>query len=333
MPNDPGPPAQLIALDWGTSSLRAYLIGGAGDILDRRAEPWGIMQVPPGGFAACFDTITFPWRARWPLLPALAAGMIGSAQGWVEAPYCPCPAGPAELAAGLVPVAGANLWIVPGVVQGRAAADTGSARPDVMRGEETQIAGALALRPTLHTASRLVMPGTHCKWVDVADGRIVRFATYMTGEVFAVLRQHSILGRLAPADAPPPSPDSAAFLHGVDTARDAAAGVASLLFSARARVLTGWMPAADSLDYLSGLLIGDEMRSALHWPSGMAAETGLPLTIIGDPALAARYRNALARFGVAQVDVLEDTAPAGLWHIAAAAGLLGAAHPPSGIAG
>ncbi|HEX2941290.1 MAG TPA: 2-dehydro-3-deoxygalactonokinase, partial [Rhodopila sp.] len=275
MPDESGPQAQLIALDWGTSSLRAYLIGGSGRILDRRTEPWGIMQVPAGEFAARFDTITSSWRARWPRLPALAAGMIGSAQGWVEAPYCPCPAGPAELATRLVTVPNASLCIVPGVVQGGAGAV--DARPDVMRGEETQIAGALALRPMLHRESRLVMPGTHCKWVDIKDGRIARFTTYMTGEVFAVLRQHSILGRLAGADTPPATPDSPAFLRGVDAARDARNGVAPLLFSARALVLAGRMPASDSLDYLSGLLIGDELRNALQPWAGMAAEAGLKL--------------------------------------------------------
>ncbi|HEX2942861.1 MAG TPA: 2-dehydro-3-deoxygalactonokinase, partial [Rhodopila sp.] len=103
-----------------------------------------------------------------------------------------------------------------------------------------------------------------------------------------------------------------------------------LLFSARAFVLTGRMPASDSLDYLSGLLIGDELRSALQPGAGVAAEAGLKLTIIGDPALAARYRHALARFGLAEVETLDDTAPAGLWRIAEAAGLLRDSSAPTG---
>jgi 2-dehydro-3-deoxygalactonokinase len=324
MPTGSLPPASLIALDWGTSALRAYLLDAAGAVLDRRSGPWGIMQVPPDGFGARFDAITAEWRQRWPGLPAIAAGMIGSAQGWTEAPYCPLPAGAAELARRLAPVAGAGLVIVPGLMQGGGAGDThgGSAGfpaagdPDVMRGEETQIVGALDLRPALHRRARLVMPGTHCKWVEIAEGRIVRFATYMTGELFAVLRQHSILGRLARPDVPP---GDGAFLRGVEAARDAPGGATSRLFSARALVLTGHMRPEDSLDYLSGLLIGDEIRTAL----AQGGADNLPVTLIGEAALCGRYDAALKRFGVSVTDILDNTAPAGLWRIAARSGMLG----------
>lgn len=299
----PSAPA-LVALDWGTTSLRAWLLDGRGQVLAGNRAPLGIMQIEGGDFAGALAEVT----AGWPALPAIAAGMIGSAQGWAEAPYLACPASPDDLAGGLVPAPGARLLIVPGI---RRPGDL----PDVMRGEETQIAGALALRPELAARARLVLPGTHSKWARVADGRIGSFATFMTGELFAVLRDHSILGRTAA----PGGDGDAAFLRGVDAARDAG-GIAPLLFSARALALTGGITASEVLDYLSGLLIGDEIRSALAEPGPGPA----PL-LIGEPGLCARYARALARFGIAGAETIPDAAVAGLWRIAIAAGLVKAA--------
>ncbi len=286
----------LIALDWGTSSLRAWLLDGTGRAIERRAAPQGIMRIEPGGFPAAFDAIA----AGWGSLPAIAAGMVGSAQGWVEAPYVPCPAGPEDLARRLVAVEGRALHIVPGVIQHRPL-------PDVMRGEETQVAGALSLRPELAEGEHLVvLPGTHSKWARLVDGRIRAFATCMTGELFAVLRDHSILGRLAR----PGPPDEAAFLRGVSAAQ-AGTGIAPLLFSARSLVLAGEMRPEASLDYLSGLLIGEELRVA----------PGAPTLMIGEPGLCGRYRLAFAHLGMGAVPEIEDAAVAGLWRIAVAAGL------------
>ena len=292
----------LVALDWGTTSLRAWLLDGRGRVLDSARAPRGVMQVEHGDFAGALGDVT----AAWPSLPAIAAGMIGSAQGWVEAPYLPCPASPGELAGALVQAPGRQLWIVPGVLHR-------GDRPDVMRGEETEIAGALALRPELDADTRLVLPGTHSKWARVTAGRIASFSTYMTGELFAVLRDHSILGRAAAGSGPGGDGD-AAFLRGVDAAREAD-GIAPLLFSARALVLTGGIAPADALDYLSGLLISDELRSALAEPGGA------PL-LIGEPALCARYARALARFGVDGAEAIPNAAVAGLWCIASAAGIV-----------
>ena len=276
-------------------------------MLEPHRLPLGIMQVEGRDFAGAFARAAGDWRRRWPGLPAIAAGMIGSAQGWVEAPYVPCPAGMQELAAGLAPVPGAGLSIIPGVVQHGAA-------PNVMRGEETQIFGALGP----HGAGRFVLPGTHSKWVEIADGRIRRFETHMTGELFAVLRKHSILGRFVAEDAPAPPEEAAeeAFARGVAAIRDGAAGLSPVLFSARSLVLTGGLAPELSLDYLSGLLIGEELRCGLG-----DARDGLAL--VGDAALCERYRRALAAFGVTDVDVLGDTAAAGLWRVAEAAGMTG----------
>jgi 2-dehydro-3-deoxygalactonokinase len=300
---------RLVALDWGTSSLRAYLLGADGAVLDSARADEGIMQLAGGDFAGAFERIAGAWRRRWPGLPALAAGMIGSAQGWVEAPYLPCPAGAEDLATALTAVPGDALLVVPGVAQLAPV-------PNVMRGEEAQVFGALALRPELAGRGRLLLPGTHAKWVTVADGRITGFETYMTGELFAVLRSHSILGRFAPDGAPAPSAAAgdAAFLRGVAAAR-AGDGIAGLLFSARALVLTGGLAPGESLDYLSGLLIGDEIRAARPDPA-------TPLLLVGDPALCARYARALAAFGVTDAAEVAEATVTGLWRIACVAGLV-----------
>ncbi|MEJ1974977.1 MAG: 2-dehydro-3-deoxygalactonokinase [Acetobacteraceae bacterium] len=300
---------RLIGLDWGTTALRSFLLGDDGAILDSRALPLGIMHVSEGGFPAAFDRAAGDWRRQWPHLQAIAAGMVGSAQGWVPAPYRTCPTGPDELAAGLARTPDGALHIIPGVMQ------AGDA-PDVMRGEETQIAGALALMPALQRSARLVMPGTHSKWVRIAEGRIQGFTTYMTGELFAVLAGHSILGRPA-AEAAAGAGRATnwdAFSRGVAAVQATPRGLAPLLFSTRSLVLTGQLPAADSLDYLSGLLIGEELRSAL--------DEGDRPVLIGEPALCQRYRHAFTQFGLPDLDVVANGAAAGLWRVALQAGLV-----------
>jgi 2-dehydro-3-deoxygalactonokinase len=303
--NSPG----LIGLDWGTTALRAYLLGNDGRVLDSVTTEAGMMHIPDGRFDTAFRSAVGGWQTRWPALKTIASGMVGSRQGWVEAPYLPCPVGPDDLAKDLTPVPGGGLVIVPG------AAHFGSL-PNVMRGEETQIAGWLALHPGRTARARLVLPGTHSKWVEIEDGRIERFATYMTGELFAVLRSHSILGRLAPAAGPPEDEARAAFARGVEEVR-CGGHVAPLLFSARSLVLTGGLKAELSLEYLSGLLIGEELACAL--PTG-----GTELALIGDPALCQRYVQALALFGLREVSVMADAEAnaAGLWSIARCAGLV-----------
>ncbi len=307
--------ARLIALDWGTSSLRAFLLGDQGIVLEQRAAPLGVMHVPPGGFPDAFKQVAGDWRRAAPGLPAIASGMVGSTQGWREAPYCEGAAGPAQMAAGLLEIPledGGSVHIVPGI-------SIDGPRPEVMRGEETQIFGALALRPALRDGVRLLLPGTHSKWVDLSDGCIAGFQTFMTGELFAILRDHSILGRFAREGAARTLSDEAAFDDGVASARESKDGIAPLLFSARARVLLGALPGSASLDYLSGLLIGDELRCALAMSTPRIA-------MIGEAGLGARYRRALAGFGIYDVPEIDGAAPAGLWCIASEAGLIGTVH-------
>ena len=237
--------------------------------------------------------------------------MVGSAQGWREAPYAECPADAAALAAQLLrfeALPGVKLHIVPGV-------RLAGLRPDVMRGEEAQVIGLLAMQPALSARARLVMPGTHSKWVRVEAGRIVDFHTYMTGELFALLREHSILGRPA-REAGGGQASDEAFDRGVCAVRAAgAAGATALLFSARALVLGGQLRPADSLEYLSGLLVGEELRCALR-TTPRCRRCWSAMT-----ALCARYRRALALFDRASQTAGEGAAAAGLWQIARQAGL------------
>lgn len=304
--------AGLIALDWGTTSLRAYRLDDAGGIRDSRSRTWGVRQLPEGGFDAALARIT----EGWPGLPRLACGMLGSRGGWHEVPYLDLPADPAGIGAAVVRMVagdGRELFIVPGLRNRRHA--------DVMRGEETQLVGALAQRPELAARSTWVLPGTHSKWVSVRDGRVTDFCTMMTGELFAVLDRHSILASAEAAGAA----DPAAFLHGVIAARDAgAAGAFSRLFSARALMLDGTLAAGSVRDYLSGLLLGEELRSALA--SGRFAIDG-PLQLIGDAALCDRYRDAASCFGIAAVEPVVDAAAHGLWQVALRAGLAATRHP------
>jgi len=303
----------LIGIDWGTSSLRAYLLGPVALLLDSRSQPWGIQHTPDRDFARAYRLLLEDWLAQWPDLPAIASGMIGSRQGWREVPYADCPANASALAAGLVRIetgVGA-LHLIPGVRQ------VGE-RPNVLRGEETQVVGALALEPALEKQALLLLPGTHSKWVQVRDGALQAFSTYMTGELFAVLREHSILGR--PALEAGPVASTEAYRRGIQTARESGSGgIADRLFSVRSLVLCGELPAAHSLDYLSGLLIGEELRSAL---CGFVSSPVPTPVLLGEPALCARYREALALFGFDRVRSLDNPGVAGLWQVAQAAGLI-----------
>ena len=316
--------ARLIALDWGSSSLRAFLMGPGGMVLDQRSTGQGSSAMDGQGalYAAALANIAGDWmtaHAAAPL-PLVACGMVGSMHGWVQAPYLDCPTELGALAhAGVRLAAGgcAMLTIVPGL----------RCRPngqpyDVMRGEETQIAGVLAAQEGLAARSTVVLPGTHSKWARVAQGRVLDFATHMTGELFAVLRAHSMLGRLMPAEATPG--DVVAFGLGVAAARDGAAlGLAHQLFAVRTLGLMDELASAALPDYLSGLLIGAEVVAGLAWRAA-AGDADAPLAMTGEPALCARYAHALSILGGPAPALFPNTAPAGLWRIALAGGLIGA---------
>ncbi len=317
----------LIALDWGTSSLRGFLMDGAGRILAERSSPHGIQHLPqpgPAGFDAAFTALCGDWLSACRALPVVAGGMVGSAQGWVEAPYVPCPADArslADRAAWVDSADGTRILIAPGVLH-----DPADGAPDVMRGEEVQIAGALAENPDWAANACVAMPGTHSKWVRIADGRITGFATHMTGELFAVLKTHSLLGRLMPGpDAPPAraEDEAAAFTLGLDAARTSEPGaLPHQLFATRTLGLTRRLPPEALSHYLSGLLIGHELTASLAMMRRVWPDRAPPLLLIGDAGLCRRYAHALDHFGAPVAAQLGNTAPRGLFQFAAAAGLI-----------
>ena len=292
--------AALVGVDWGTTSLRAWTIGAAGQILEARHRDLGILRVPNGDFASAFAKSVGDWHALG--LPVLMSGMIGSRQGWIEAPYVPCPADLAGFGAHLVsPHSQERVWIVPGL-----SLKDGSRR-DVIRGEETQIAGAMGSGSGI-----VVLPGTHSKWVNVEAGRVIDFATFMTGELFDVLRRHSILGRLMTDG----SPNDDGFRLGVLAVRDGAGGLSGALFSVRALGLFGDVAPEALSDYLSGLLIGHELREALQrFPAPKAL-------VVGSASLTRRYCLALDLFDVRAEPHDENAAVKGLFQIARHAGLM-----------
>jgi 2-dehydro-3-deoxygalactonokinase len=269
--------ARLVAVDWGTSSLRGALLEPDGRVVEEQSHPRGILTIKHGGFTEVFETHFAEWM-RPPGTRCLISGMAGSKQGWVEAPYCACPAGLAEVRSKILEIEPGRISIVPGL------SDTHDGVPDVMRGEEVQIFGAVAL--TGLQDGLFVLPGTHNKWARVKKGMVTGFRTFMTGEFYAVLSQHSILARTIDTSAPL---DEAAFLQGV-TQADNNQGLLHNAFGARTLSLFDRMPARELSSYLSGILIGEELRTQSVHAAG-------EVVLIGAPALAQRYMLALQASG------------------------------------
>jgi 2-dehydro-3-deoxygalactonokinase len=409
-------PGGLIAVDWGSSNLRAWLLDAQGAIVDHRRSDQGLLHVSAAGgadaaaqalrgeaaantphaqafaqapraqafaqalraqafaqapraqaFAQALRAVVGPWLG--PHSRVLMAGMVGSRQGWVEAPYAATPAGTAELAAALVrvpfdvpcclvpgvatravgapaaaratgvpaaalavgaPAAGGAVGAAAGAGAGGSPAGAGASgaravpfdtgAPDVMRGEETQLAG---LPEGTAPTGLAVLPGTHSKWVWREQGRIVWFRTFMTGELFDLLVHHSILGRSMLGD----SVDEAAFELGLAAARQPG-GLLEKLFAVRARWLFGELAAEAQRDFLSGLLIGTECANGLAAVAreagpqaaallGAVAAAGMaPVQLVASPVLAGRYRRALQGLGLAAITVDESATARGLWRIA-----------------
>lgn len=295
----------LIGLDWGTSSLRAYLIGKGGAVLDGIASDQGIMHVPGGDFDRALQRLIAPWRSHG-ILPVIASGMITSRNGWVETPYVAVPGGAKELAGAVVVHVTADrrpIHFITGVTTEHDGA------PDVMRGEETQIVGAVAMGMGDGT---YVMPGTHSKWAQVSGGVIDDYRTYMTGELFGAIKGHTILATLmAPGDF---SEDG--FRQGVRAALKSGGELLHNLFHVRTMPLFGKMSGAHAADYLSGLLIGAEIAS------GTRAARGEVLTVIGRGDLADRYEIALDCAGSKSRRAPEHICARGHYEIAKAAGLV-----------
>jgi 2-dehydro-3-deoxygalactonokinase len=275
----------FIAVDWGTTNRRAYLVDAGGALVREMEDDKGVLSVAAGAFPAAVEEI----RAGLGRLPMLMAGMVGSNRGWIEAPYVPAPAGIDEISRGLVWAEPGVAAIVPGVCQSGEAAD-------VMRGEEVQLLGACAAG--LVPPDCLVChPGTHNKWARLENGRIASFRTIMTGELFSLLRKHSILADLLAAPAAADEDFEAGVAHAYRND-----DLTAELFSVRARVLLGRAQREGAASYVSGLLIGTDLRIALR----MAAEG--EVVVMGRPELTGLFAAALRLVGRIAREVDGETA-------------------------
>ena len=293
----------FIALDWGTSSFRAYLLGPDGAIQETVAAPHGIMAVKDAAFDEALETHIGKWHRN---LPVMASGMITSRQGWLELPYVSCPANLQSIAASVRPHTskqGRKLFFVPGI-----SCRNAQGIPDVIRGEETQVLGA-----SQGGTEHFVTPGTHSKWIDVSDGSIEGFSTYMTGEVFALLKNHSILGKLMTGETNNP----AAFEQGVRADLKDPAGFLHHIFSARTLALFNEMPTEHLSSYLSGQVIATEIAHAIAKNTVNAQ-----YVILATPALGEHYMAAMKIAGLNVSYGELDVAVKGLRRIAITAGLL-----------
>jgi 2-dehydro-3-deoxygalactonokinase len=292
----------MIAIDWGSSSLRAYLLDSAGQILEQRRSAQGILACE-GRYAQTLAQLIEGWPGD-----IVLCGMITSRNGWIELPYLGCPVTANELASAMhhyrdANLPGRELWFVPGVTT-----NNGGDVPDVMRGEETQIIGLLA---TLKSGKHSVcLPGTHSKWATLSDGRLNGFATVMTGELYALLRHHSILGRLMSGDEQ--TLHDAAFTRGVQRA-NAEGGLLHHIFGTRTLGLFGRLPAETQASYLSGLLISHEIRDRLPLSK--------TVHLIGSDGLARRYARALQILGIDSIQHPEGLAATGLHKLSQLRGL------------
>jgi 2-dehydro-3-deoxygalactonokinase len=285
-------------------------MSAAGEVLDEFASRDGIATVAAGAYPATLKRLIGNWLAAHPALPVIASGMVGSRHGWREAAYAPCPAGPQDVAARLTTVDadGRRVVLAPGLSCG------GEMGADVMRGEETEIFGVADAGAKL-----IVLPGTHSKWARIEGGRIAAFTTFITGELFAALRDHTVVGAFARAAAPKEA--GAAFALGVERGESASGGktkqgLLGLLFGARSLPLMGKLDPGDSGDYLSGLLIGAEIGEGRRlYPAEEPYVTGAE-------SLVKRYLGAFKALGVDARAAPPRAAAHGLFRIARDGALL-----------
>lgn len=299
----------MIAVDWGTSNRRAWALDAQGEVLAETGDGEGLLAVKPSGFARSFADFAAPWLSADRTVPVLMCGMVGSKMGWAEVPYIAAPADLASLARNLHPVSfdgNARIAIVPGV------SCVHDGVPDVMRGEECQVLAVLAERRLREAC--LLLPGTHSKWVQVKDGKLAAFRTYMTGELYNALTSAGTLAQLMEKG----ETDGDAFLKGIAQARQDGAGALShALFGVRTLGLFNSLPRSGLSSYLSGLLIGTEMQDALAWSDTRA------VIAVGSPTLLENYRIAAEIFGLA-FEAHDNSAllPPALYMIARDAGLI-----------
>lgn len=289
----------LIGLDWGSTNLRAYAFDVNGEVIATRASDAGALSL--SGAAAFDDALRAalaPWIGDHVSVPMVACGMVGSKAGWREAPYCGCGADSQELAKHTIHVdtsLGRTLAIIPGIK---------SDEPDVMRGEETQLVGCGL------SDGCVVLPGTHSKWVELRDGAVASFATFMTGEMNALIRGHSSMGALLKS--PPTAADVAAFDLGLNYARAGAASWLHDLFVMRASIVSGQKTQNEISTVLAGWLLGCEFVAALSmYPNTRK------ISLIASPNLVPWYELTAERFGLHSESLDASIAtPHGLWTVA-----------------
>jgi 2-dehydro-3-deoxygalactonokinase len=291
-----------IAVDWGTSNRRAWALGPNGEILQQRADDKGLLAHADRRFDQSLELFLADWLKAAPGIPVIMAGMVGSRMGWVEVPYVTAPIRLTDLAGRLAKageIAGSACWIVPGVNI------DDDIQPEVMRGEECQMLGAL-LREGIQSAM-FVTPGTHSKWARVVDGQLTTFRTYITGELFDLLCKSGTLSQVMIGSQDNPE----SFARGVAASADAE--LLNRVFSVRTFGLFGKMPGADLRSYLSGLLVGTEMRDALKaWPDAGRSN----VTCIGSAAMIARYQAVASELGLRLAGIDNDRIlPAALYWI------------------
>ena len=295
---------RFIAGDWGTTHLRLFLCDADGTALDHRSGPGAVDSA--GQFANVLASQTAAWETQHGRLPAVLCGMVGSSIGWVQAPYVPCPARPEQIAAACIALDNGRIHIVPGLsCQNRFGA------PDLLRGEETQLLGGALNR--LEPRQLVCLPGTHTKWAVVEEGQVRDFFTAPTGELFALLRDHSVLVR--PPQGVDPTADAEAFNKALTSvAAQPETELLHRLFECRSRPLTADLPPTAAAAYLSGLLIASDVHGALR----ALSNTFVPSTVvlIGAPQLTSLYASACATLGLHTTQVDGATAAlAGLTEI------------------
>ncbi|MEM9634058.1 MAG: 2-dehydro-3-deoxygalactonokinase [Pseudomonadota bacterium] len=300
------PSGKAIVVDWGTTSLRAALVSSAGKPIEFAESDRGIQFITQGTFEEELLKTVGPWLMTHGKLPVIASGMITSRNGWVEVPYVSCPARVVDLAAGTVHRRlsnGSELFLLPGLTD-----KSRQPFPDVMRGEETQIVGFGLKKP-----ATIILPGTHSKWAKIETGRITNFQTFVTGEIFALLSQHSFIAKAAGEVSG--NANWLAFERGVNIAKNAQdtdAAFLTLLFSARTGMLANELGPEDIRDFISGVLIGNEFREARScgW-----TETGQKIGVVGNDGLNERYSRAASLFGLLPLEGGDQAAVTGALEI------------------
>lgn len=317
---------RLIALDWGTTSMRSWLLGSGGRILETRSSAGGLLDTAAGidaadpsararAYEAAYADVCGAWLRAYPGLPTLACGMVGSAQGWCEAGYLTVPVR-LDITGGAltsIELANGTVYLVPGL---RIPSDPRlDIAGDVLRGEETQVIGALELLDRTDAERVLVLPGTHTKWVRLAGREVLSFTTAMSGELYGLVTGHGLLSHTAAAT----RRDDAAFARGLTAGFSPRThGLGTALFGARALVLDGLLEPASLADYVSGVVIADEVRSLLPHYSGTER-----VVLCGNADLCRRYAAALRMRG-RETEIVEgdEAAAAGLWSVAVATGVV-----------